>query len=62
MSTAAENIAFNDVHAKQGVQIEIRHDGLVTWINDALNIISEMLTITEAAPTLEIKEAKVRKK
>ena len=29
---------------------------------DALNIISEMLTITEAAPTLEIKEAKVRKK
>lgn len=29
---------------------------------DALNIISEMLTITEAAPTLEIKEAKVKKK
>ena len=29
---------------------------------DALNIISEMLTITEAAPTLEIKETKVRKK
>lgn len=29
---------------------------------DALNIISEMLTITEAAPTLEIKEAKVKRK
>lgn len=28
---------------------------------DALNIISEMLTIVEAAPTLEIKEAKVKR-
>jgi len=28
---------------------------------DALNLINEMLTITEAAPTLEIKEPKVKK-
>lgn len=33
MSTAAENMAFNDIHAKAGVQIQIRHDGLVIWIN-----------------------------
>lgn len=32
------------------------------FANEALNIISTMLTITEAAPTLEIKEPKVRKK
>lgn len=24
---------FCDVAAKEGVQIEVRHDGLVTWIN-----------------------------
>lgn len=25
--------SFNDVAAKAGVEIVIRHDGLVTWIN-----------------------------
>lgn len=24
---------FNDIHAKAGVQIQIRHDGLVVWVN-----------------------------
>lgn len=32
------------------------------FASTALNIIGEMLTITEAAPTLEIKEPKARKK
>ena len=49
MSTAAENITFNDVHAKQGIQIEVRHDGLVTWINVdgicRMRIISDGLTV-----------------
>lgn len=31
------------------------------WAEDALNIVAEMLTISEAAPTLEIKEPKKKK-
>lgn len=33
MSLHETEPSFNDVHAKEGVQIQIRHDGLVTWIN-----------------------------
>lgn len=28
-----QELKFNDIHAKAGVQIQIRHDGLVIWIN-----------------------------
>lgn len=27
------DLTFNDIHARHGVEIEIRPDGLVTWIN-----------------------------
>lgn len=28
-----QELNFNDIHAKAGVQIQIRHDGLVIWVN-----------------------------
>jgi hypothetical protein len=41
--------SFNDIAAKSGVQIEVRHDGLVTWINVdgicRMRIISDGLTV-----------------
>jgi hypothetical protein len=28
-----QELKFNDIHAKAGVKIQIRHDGLIIWIN-----------------------------
>src|SRR5687768_15667282 len=44
-----EDLTFNDVAAKAGIEIIVRHDGLVTWINIdgicRMRIISNGLTV-----------------
>lgn len=39
-----QELNFNDIHAKAGVQIQIRHDGLVIWINVDGICIARILT------------------